>query len=29
MLGVFINMDKMMGKHREAGLDNLKLIAEK
>jgi hypothetical protein len=26
---VFVDMDAMMGKHFEAGLDNLKTLAEK
>jgi|SRR5579863_7700683 len=29
LMGVFVNMDKMMGKHFEAGLANLKATAEK
>ncbi len=28
IMGVFVNMDRVMGKHFEAGLDNLKGIAE-
>ena len=29
LMGVFVNMDKMMGKHFERGLDNLKIVCEK
>jgi uncharacterized protein YndB with AHSA1/START domain len=29
VMGIFTNMDRMMGKHFEAGLDNLKVAAEK
>ena len=29
VMGLFINMDKMIGKDFEAGLQNLKAIAEK
>jgi hypothetical protein len=29
LMGVFVNMDRMMGKHFESGLDNLKALAEK
>jgi uncharacterized protein YndB with AHSA1/START domain len=29
IMGVFVNMDRMMGKHFETGLDNLKTVAEK
>lgn len=29
IMGVFVNMDRMMGKHFERGLDNLKTLAEK
>ena len=29
VMSVFVNMDRMMGKHFEAGLDNLKMTAEK
>jgi uncharacterized protein YndB with AHSA1/START domain len=29
VMGVFVSIDRMMGKHFEAGLDNLKTIAEK
>jgi uncharacterized protein YndB with AHSA1/START domain len=28
VIGVFVNMDRMMGKHFEAGLHNLKTLAE-
>jgi uncharacterized protein YndB with AHSA1/START domain len=28
VMGVFVNMDRMMGKHFEAGLHNLKAVAE-
>jgi uncharacterized protein YndB with AHSA1/START domain len=28
IMSVFVNMDRMMGKHFEAGLDNLKALAE-
>jgi hypothetical protein len=28
VMGIFVNMDKAMGKHFEAGLRNLKSIAE-
>jgi hypothetical protein len=28
VMGVFVNMDRMMGKHFEAGLHNLKTLAE-
>jgi uncharacterized protein YndB with AHSA1/START domain len=28
LLGIFVNMDRMMGKHFEAGLENLKRAAE-
>jgi hypothetical protein len=29
LMSVFMNMDRMMGKHFEAGLENLKAVAEK
>jgi len=29
VMSLFVDMDRMMGKHFEAGLDNLKVIAEK
>jgi uncharacterized protein YndB with AHSA1/START domain len=29
VMGIFTNMDRMMGKHFEAGLENLKVAAEK
>jgi uncharacterized protein YndB with AHSA1/START domain len=29
VMSVFVNMDRMMGKHFEAGLDNLRTLAEK
>ncbi|HEY4842045.1 MAG TPA: SRPBCC family protein [Terriglobales bacterium] len=29
VMGLFVNMDKMMGKHFERGLDNLKIVCEK
>lgn len=29
VMGIFVNMDKMMGKHFEQGLDNLKIACEK
>lgn len=29
VMGVFMNMDKMIGKHFETGLDNLKSVSEK
>jgi uncharacterized protein YndB with AHSA1/START domain len=29
VMGVFVNMDRMMGKHFEAGLKNLKEVAER
>jgi len=29
VMGVFANMDKMIGTHFESGLQNLKMIAEK
>jgi len=29
LMGVFVNMDKMMGKHFESGLASLKSLAEK
>jgi hypothetical protein len=29
VMGVFMNMDKMIGKHFDAGLENLKVVAEK
>jgi hypothetical protein len=28
LMGIFMNMDHMMGKHFEAGLENLRTIAE-
>jgi hypothetical protein len=28
IMGIFMNMDRMMGKHFEAGLENLRTIAE-
>jgi hypothetical protein len=28
LLGVFVNMDRMLGKHFEAGLQNLKIVSE-
>ena len=28
MMGVFVNIDRVMGKHFETGLDNLRTIAE-
>jgi uncharacterized protein YndB with AHSA1/START domain len=28
VLGVFVNMDRMLGKHFEAGLQNLKIVSE-
>jgi hypothetical protein len=28
LMGIFMNMDRMMGKHFEAGLENLRTIAE-
>ncbi len=28
VMSVFVNMDKLMGKHFETGLDNLRKIAE-
>jgi hypothetical protein len=28
IMGVFVNMDRMLGKHFEAGLQNLKLVSE-
>jgi len=29
VMSVFVNMDRVMGRHFEAGLDNLRTIAEK
>jgi len=29
VMSVFVNLDRMMGKHFEAGLDNLRMIAER
>ena len=29
VMGIFVNMDKVMGKHFERGLDNLKIVCEK
>jgi len=29
VMGIFVNMDKVMGKHFEHGLDNLKIVCEK
>jgi carbon monoxide dehydrogenase subunit G len=29
IMGIFVSMDRVMGKHFEAGLDNLKIAAEK
>jgi hypothetical protein len=29
LMGIFVNMDQMIGKDFEAGLDNLKALAEK
>jgi hypothetical protein len=29
VMGIFVNMDKMMGQHFERGLDNLKIVCEK
>jgi len=29
MMSIFVNMDKMIGKHFESGLQNLKILAEK
>lgn len=28
VMGVFVNMDRMLGKHFEAGLQNLKIVSE-
>jgi hypothetical protein len=28
LLGIFMNMDRMMGRHFEAGLENLRIIVE-
>jgi hypothetical protein len=28
VMGIFVNMDKVMGKHFERGLDNLKIVCE-
>jgi hypothetical protein len=28
LMGIFVNMDRMMGKHFETGLHNLKAVAE-
>jgi hypothetical protein len=27
-MGVFVNMDRMLGKHFETGLQNLKIVSE-
>ena len=29
VMGIFVNMDKVMGEHFERGLDNLKIVCEK
>jgi hypothetical protein len=29
VMSVFVNMDRVMGKHFETGLDNIRMIAEK
>jgi hypothetical protein len=28
VMGVFVNMDRMLGKHFETGLQNLKIVSE-